>query len=300
MSAASSSHPGFIDLHAHSDFTFPAFPDSPGQVSQGVTRELIGHCGDSPAPVSTDPERRQAMEDYDRGVGPTLEMAHIRRVPRRARRCPPRGELPAAGRPHPAPDRGDGHDRAHADARRDRPEAGGSPGSAGGRRLGPEHRAVLRARAVGGERRGASGSRGPSPRARRPRSTPRTSATSRRAAPGRREALSIGEELGVPVEVSHLKAAGVRNFGRTRDALGLIEEARAAGRRAGCDMYPYEAGSTYLSQLFPPWVFDGGIEAMLQRIRSQDVRARIRHDIATVSRRGATCCAPRATGTGCS
>src|ERR1700674_3679426 len=41
--------PGFIDLHSHSDFTFPAFPDSPGQVSQGVTSELIGHCGDTPA-----------------------------------------------------------------------------------------------------------------------------------------------------------------------------------------------------------------------------------------------------------
>jgi N-acyl-D-aspartate/D-glutamate deacylase len=95
------------------------------------------------------------------------------------------------------------------------------------------------------------------------------------------EALSIGRELGVPVEVSHLKAAGIRNFGRTRDALGLIAEARAAGRRAACDMYPYEAGSTYLSQLFPPWVFDGGIESMLERIRSHDVRRRIRRDIET-------------------
>ena len=46
-------------------------------------------------------------------------------------------------------------------------------------------------------------------------------------------------------------------------------------------MYPYEAGSTYLSQLFPPWAFDGGIEAMLERIRSHDVRRRIRHDIET-------------------
>ena len=64
--------PGFIDLHSHSDFTFPEFPDSAGQVTQGVTSELIGHCGSSPAPVSADPERRQALEDYDRGVGPTL------------------------------------------------------------------------------------------------------------------------------------------------------------------------------------------------------------------------------------
>ena len=53
--------PGFIDLHSHSDFTFPEFPDAEGQVTQGVTSELIGHCGSSPAPVSTDPERREAL-----------------------------------------------------------------------------------------------------------------------------------------------------------------------------------------------------------------------------------------------
>ena len=64
--------PGFIDLHSHSDFTFPAFPDSPQQVSQGVTSELIGHCGDTPAPLSTDPERRQQLIDYELGAGPDL------------------------------------------------------------------------------------------------------------------------------------------------------------------------------------------------------------------------------------
>src|SRR5204863_9396997 len=93
------------------------------------------------------------------------------------------------------------------------------------------------------------------------------------------EALEIGRRLGVRVEVSHLKAAGRRNFGRTREALALIEEARASGVAATCDMYPYEAGSTYLSQLFPPWVFDGGTERMLERLRSPEVRRRIRHDI---------------------
>src|SRR5206468_5093932 len=67
--------PGFIDLHSHSDFTFPAFPDSPHQVSQGVTAELIGHCGDTPAPLSADPERRQQLIDYERGAAPTTNFA---------------------------------------------------------------------------------------------------------------------------------------------------------------------------------------------------------------------------------
>src|SRR5207302_1100458 len=51
--------PGFIDLHSHSDFTFPAFPGSPQQVAQGVTSELIGHCGDTPAPLAVAPVWRQ-------------------------------------------------------------------------------------------------------------------------------------------------------------------------------------------------------------------------------------------------
>ena len=52
------------------------------------------------------------------------------------------------------------------------------------------------------------------------------------------------------------------------DALGLIADARSRGVRATCDMYPYEAGSTYLNQLLPPWVFEGGVDRMLERLIS--------------------------------
>jgi N-acyl-D-aspartate/D-glutamate deacylase len=93
------------------------------------------------------------------------------------------------------------------------------------------------------------------------------------------EALAIGERLGVRVEVSHLKAAGRRNFGETRRALTAIDAARGRGVQATCDMYPYEAGSTFLSQVFPPWIFEGGVERMLERIRSTEVRRRIAQDI---------------------
>src|SRR5207249_462706 len=86
--------------------------------------------------------------------------------------------------------------------------------------------------------------------------------------------------LDVRVEGSHLKAAGVRNYGRTERALELIGEAREHGLHATCDMYPYEAGSAPLSALLPPWAFEGGIERMLERLRSADVRLAVRHDIA--------------------
>jgi len=44
--------PGFIDMHSHADFTLPAYPDAINSVSQGVTSEIIGNCGYSPAPLS--------------------------------------------------------------------------------------------------------------------------------------------------------------------------------------------------------------------------------------------------------
>src|SRR5262249_22539678 len=62
-----------------------------------------------------------------------------------------------------------------------------------------------------------------------------------------REAIRIGEEAGVPVQISHHKASGRENWGRVRDSLGLIEAARARGVDVTADQYPYTAGSTSLA-----------------------------------------------------
>ncbi len=60
-----------------------------------------------------------------------------------------------------------------------------------------------------------------------------------------REAIRIGEEAGVPVQISHHKAAGAENAGKVRDSIALIEQARALGLDVTADQYPYTAGSTY-------------------------------------------------------
>lgn len=61
-----------------------------------------------------------------------------------------------------------------------------------------------------------------------------------------RETIRIGEEGGCPVQISHHKASGRENWGRVRDSLGLIEDARARGLDVTADQYPYTAGSTSL------------------------------------------------------
>ena len=95
------------------------------------------------------------------------------------------------------------------------------------------------------------------------------------------EAIAIGSAHGVRVQVSHLKALGRRNHGRAKDAVALIADARARGLRVTADAYPYAAGATFLSQVLPPWVHDGGTSELLARIGSTEVRARIRREIET-------------------
>ncbi len=273
--------PGFIDLHSHSDFTFPAFPDSAGQVSQGVTSELIGHCGDTPAPLSEDPARRRQLIDYEIGAGPDLAwdwttfagFLDVLEAARPAVNCLPLVghnalRIAAMGMAERSPTPAE--IAVMTAGLREALEAG-AWGMSTGLSYAPGQWATtadILAMAAPLAESGALYA-----------SHIRNESDELLAAVD--EALAIGEALGVPVEISHLKASGARNRGRTRDALAAIEVARARGVRATCDMYPYEAGSTYLSQLLPPWAFAGGVQELLERIRSADMRGRIRHDIAT-------------------
>jgi len=92
------------------------------------------------------------------------------------------------------------------------------------------------------------------------------------------EAIEIGERAGVPVQHSHLKAAGRANHGRAGDLLKLLEEARDRGVEVTGDAYPYDAGSTRMAALLPPWSQEGGRELMLERLTIQADRDRIKRD----------------------
>jgi N-acyl-D-aspartate/D-glutamate deacylase len=81
------------------------------------------------------------------------------------------------------------------------------------------------------------------------------------------EALAIGERAHVPVQISHHKATGKKNWGRTRDSLELIRQARARGVVVHQDVYPYIAGNTYLKAVLPPEFHEGGNAATMARLR---------------------------------
>jgi len=91
------------------------------------------------------------------------------------------------------------------------------------------------------------------------------------------EAIEIGERAGVPVEIYHLKAAGVRNHHKAALAIAKIDSARAAGIDVQANMYPYIAGGTGISALFPPWASEDG--ALLDNLSDPEVRQRIHAEV---------------------
>lgn len=91
------------------------------------------------------------------------------------------------------------------------------------------------------------------------------------------EAIEIGERSGAPVEIYHLKLAGVENWGLTDAVVERIEAARARGQDVSAGMYPYTAASTGLTACFPPWVqADGGL---YRNLADPEQRARIRAEM---------------------
>jgi len=95
------------------------------------------------------------------------------------------------------------------------------------------------------------------------------------------EALRIGREAHLPVEIFHLKVIGKPRWGTMPKIVGMIQAARDSGQDVSADMYPYVAGGTALASSLPPWVADGGTEKLLERLKDPSVRARIKQEMAT-------------------
>ncbi len=94
-----------------------------------------------------------------------------------------------------------------------------------------------------------------------------------------KETIAIGEEGHLPTQVSHHKVIGAANFGKTVEALKLIDEARARGVDVTADQYPYTASSTSIqAALLPAWALEGDRAALLAKLRSPSQRAEIKAD----------------------
>jgi N-acyl-D-amino-acid deacylase len=266
--------PGFIDMHSHSDWRLWANRRAESKIRQGVTTEVVGNCGFSPAPVAAefrDDLRGFALYvpdgmtfawptfgDYLRAFdadGTALNVVHLvghgtlRIAAMGFARRPPTGTELARIQ------------RLMADAMDD-----GAWGISTGLIYAPGSYATTEEIvAVAGAAARARGFYA---------SHIRGEGATLLDAVG--EAISVGREADMPVQVSHIKAAGRPNWGMVRQALALIDAARAEGLDVRADVYPYTASSTTLRTLLPDWALEGGVDAMLKRLADPTERARVR------------------------
>ena len=94
-----------------------------------------------------------------------------------------------------------------------------------------------------------------------------------------RETIRIGEEAGIPVQMTHHKAISRDMWGRSADSLALVDAARARGVDITIDQYPYTASQTGITAVVPQWAQAGGTQELIARLQDPETRRRIRGEI---------------------
>ena len=267
--------PGFIDAHSHDDFNLHVNPLVPGKTVQGVTTQVTGNCGWSPAPLL--PENRALFIEnasfldsglsYDwQGMGEFLDS------------LPPMGVNVAQLVGHVTV-------RCAAMGVEDRPPT-------------PAELKTMRHLVEQSMKQGAFGfSTGliypPSAFANTDEIVELAKVTAKFGGTyhthmrneGQHifesvdEAAEIGRRAGIHVQISHLKLAGKTWWGQAEKLLAHIAAHQKQGLSINCDQYPYPAGSSGLKSLLPNWAHAGGTEALLARLRNPVTRDQIRAEM---------------------
>jgi N-acyl-D-amino-acid deacylase len=99
------------------------------------------------------------------------------------------------------------------------------------------------------------------------------------------EALTIGREANIPVQISHFKVTGKNNWGRSAETLRMVKEARLKGLDVTIDQYPYTASSTNLAVRLPDWALEGGLDSLRVKLKNPSSRATILHEMKAVLKR---------------
>ncbi|MHB0886755.1 MAG: N-acyl-D-amino-acid deacylase family protein [Bacillota bacterium] len=268
--------PGFIDMHSHSDVSILAYPTADSKVTQGVTTEVFGQCGYSAAPLterSVEPVKAMIGTtdvgvDYDwqsyadltariEARGTALNLAGL------VGHGTVRMNTMGFENRRPTAEELDAMRRQVAEAMRD-----GAFGLSTGLIYTPgsysETAEVVELAKVAAEHGGVYFTH--------------MRSEGRGLMGAVAEAITIGREAHLPVQISHLKCAGPAQ-GTGPKLIETIQAARAEGIEVTGDHYPYTAGATSLSSLLPPWAHEGGQEALRRRLLDPATRARMKTDM---------------------
>lgn len=268
--------PGFIDIHSHSDVAVLANPRAESKIRQGVTTEVVGQCGSSPAPLGprSAESGREILSEY--GLEPTWHdvRGYVRAVAAKGssvnivpivghsairvmvmgmeRRAPTAEEL--------------GEMMQLVDAAM----LDGARGMSSGLIYPPSSYAdVDELAALAGVVARHDGIYMTHMRN-----------ESEGLLESIEEAIAVGRRAGVRVQISHHKAVGRPNWGLPAQSLPLMEAARRDGVDVTADQYPYIASSTGLSSVIPAWAHEGGTAKMIERINDPQTAAQLREEIA--------------------
>jgi N-acyl-D-amino-acid deacylase len=268
--------PGFIDIHTHSDFTLPLNPRAESKIRQGVTTEVVGNCGFSAAPAL--PGRVDMLRDYLAASAPWLEFrettfadymdtfpaASVNTVMQVGHHTLRLMAMGSDDRP-PTPD----ELRQMQDLLDEALQAGALGLSSGLFTTPGGYADAAEMLALGRvlQRYGAG-------------YAAHVRDEANRVFEAVQEAIAIGADCHIHVQIAHLKLSGMDNWGGATRLLAEIQAARQRGVQVDWDQYPYTTATNPLRNLLPTWVQAGGMDAMLQRLAEPQVRERVRRDIA--------------------
>ncbi|UCE80355.1 MAG: D-aminoacylase [Methanobacteriota archaeon] len=266
--------PGFVDIHTHSDLSLLAFPTADSKVRQGVTTEIVGNCGSSAGPAIG--AARSMLDDMAELYGISVDWTSLDEYLSRlsdAKTSVNVASLVGAESVRTSV-------LGEADVKPSKDEllmmknlvseamTNGAYGLSSGLIYAPgcfastDELIALADSVSPFDGVYASHIRG----------------EGRTLLKAVEEAICIGKSACVKVQISHHKVIGFRNWGLVEQSLQLIQNANDAGTDVAFDVYPYTASCTNLYAVLPPWVQDGGRAIMINRLRQEDVRKRIKHD----------------------
>jgi len=267
--------PGFIDIHTHTDFSLLVNPQAESKIRQGVTTEIGGNCGSSIAPIAEDSlqQTQKSLDKYGievdwRDIDEFLSKLEDAKIGINFATFVGNGAVRAAvmGFEERAPTQVEVEKMKAQVAKAMRQGAIGlSTGLIYTPSLYADTHEIVELAKVAAQHNGiyASHIRG----------------EGETLFEAIHEAVTIGEQARIGVQIAHFKAYGEKNWGKAGRALEMLDEARERGIDVTADRYPYLAGSTGLAAFLPIWSRDGGTEAMLERLKDTEISSRIKADL---------------------
>ena len=265
--------PGFIDIHSHADGTLFEDPRAESVIRQGVTTVIVGQDGGSRGPSRDDPSARAQIRRSLRAQGPFASLGDFLATVDALPSAVNVASMVGLGTVRGIVVGDDDRPATAAELERMRSLvsaaiANGACGASSGLEYVP----------------GAFASRDelaalcqPLAAARLPYATHMRNEDDR-LIESIDESIAVARAARCPLQISHLKTQGPRNWPKIDAALDRLQSARASGLDVAFDRYPYVAYQTGLTNLFPAWSRDGGTQRFLARLRDTAAAARIRDE----------------------